>query len=176
MTGVQTCALPISTLRKHFRLRGYAGGVFFYERDRSAPRPGQIYVQNDLLWRWALGLDTVSSAPAQPNRIRGVRGRRDEVRWSLDLNSSTLPAVSWKVTPENRALLSFSLVRAEWNNPANGYLTVSIDNEVVATEPAREQDPFERWRPVEVDLSRWTGKTVTLKLEVHAQQIGRAHV
>jgi hypothetical protein len=166
--------LEDATLRKSYRLSGYGGGVFFYERDRLAPRPGQIYVETDLMRRWALGLDSVSSVPAgQPHKMQEVRGHRDGVRQTLSFNSNTATAVLWKVKLGNRAALSFSFVRKEWSDKSAGDLIVSVDKEVVADVVLREQDPIDRWRQVDVDLSRWNnGQTVTLTLELHVKQPG----
>ncbi len=88
------------------------------------------------------------------------------------LNSGTLPAVSWKITPGQRANLSFSMTRKESSGWEAGDLTVSVDQQVVATETVSEGDLMEFWRPVQVDLAAWSGKTITLSLEVHAKRPG----
>ena len=160
-------------LREHFRMRGYGGGVFFFERDRTAPRPGQIYVQADLLHRWALGRDTVPPFLAgQSKGISSVRAHLDDVRLSLILDSDTLPSASWKITPGHRAKLAFSMTRLEWSGWEAGDLTVSVDQQVVATQTVPERDIMEFWRPVQVDLSPWSGKAITLSLQVHAKRPG----
>jgi hypothetical protein len=160
-------------LREHFRLRGYGGGVFFYQRDHQAPLPGQTYVQADLLHRLALGVGTVPALPArESNRIWSVRGHRDDIRLSLDLNSDKVAPASWTITPGPRAQLSFSLARFEWTGWAGGDLVILVNKQVVATETVRDGDLMENWQPVEVDLSPWSGRTITLAMELRAKKPG----
>jgi hypothetical protein len=171
-------------LRSAFRLRGYRGNVFFFERDRQAPRPGQDYLQADLLNRWVIGQDAVSLLPdGQPRAlppdepgvfhgVATVRAHRDDLRLTLMMDSTGLPSATWKITPGRGARLSFFLTRKEWSGIDPGDLLISVDNQVVSKQPVEEREILERWRPVEVDLSRWAGKPITLTLTVQARKPG----
>jgi hypothetical protein len=164
-------------LRDDFRWRGYRGGVFFYERDRQARRPGQIYVQFDLLHRWMLGLDTAPVlSVGQSKEVSLARAHLEDLRLSLKLDSATRPSASWKIAPGNGARLSFFLARADRTGWNGGVLTISADQHLVASEVLRENDPMERWQQVEVDLSPWSraaaDRPVTLSLDLRAEKHG----
>ena len=98
------------------------------------------------------------------------RAPLDDTRLALLLNSATLPAASWRITLGPQPRLSFSLARQEWSSVEGSELTISVDQQVVATEPAPKDGRMEQWRQIDVDLTAWSGKTVTLSLEVHARK------
>jgi hypothetical protein len=62
------------------------------------------------------------------------------------------------------------MARGDWSGSHAGDFTISMDQQMVASKTLREKDPLERWQQVEVDLSPWSGRAVTLSLQLHAAQ------
>jgi hypothetical protein len=88
------------------------------------------------------------------------------------MDTTDLPSASWKITLGPHALLSFFLTRKEWSGWEAGDVAISVNGQVIATETVAEHDLMLLWRPAEVDLSRWSGQTITLSLDVHVKTPG----
>jgi hypothetical protein len=60
----------------------------------------------------------------------------------------------------------------EWSGWQAADLTVSVDQQVVASEEARDEDLMDHWKQVDVDLSAWTGREITLSLNLRVKRSG----
>jgi len=150
-------------LRANFRLIGYGGGAFFYQRNRLGPEPGLPYVNTDLLYRAAVHWDAAVDESAI--RMMPVQSRGGDERLCLVFQHPG--QARFEMDLGDRPWLSFFLGWAEGAAVDEGSeVAVEAGGRVIWTHYFTGDDAPQGWREYRVDLSAFAGRRVPLVLRV----------
>ncbi len=153
-------------LRRYFRLLGYVGGTFLYQRDRTAPEPGLVYINADLTSRWfqhqgAESAGNVQLLPQGPDAA--------DQRYALRFSGQS--SASFDVHLGDRPQLVFSVAQDPRYFPKDLFGTLSVlsgDRELFEYDFSL-QDLRHNWKEFRVDLAEFSGKAVRLEIRLTPQ-------
>jgi hypothetical protein len=155
-------------LRRHFRLLGYVGGTFLYERDPAVPEPGLVYVNADLMSRWvrregagsAGDVESSERGPAEADGRYAMQFSGKSSAW-FDVELADHPRLSFSATQDLR-----------YFQPVPGTLSVSVGGREVSQTYLSSEAVTHQWQEFNIDLAEFAGKSVHIEMRLAPQNAG----